>query len=210
MTIDETYRKYLERGEFNNPDYEREDKILESFKAKNDQLSKAQESKLVEYLERDSQDWKSQYFVADLLYFYSDFSQPLMKSMLQTGVSHQDPSFNRVFLRPCVRSDKKKEAMHWLKEKLKTGILIERIGVSNLYYWLGTENVDRSELRAEIYHKSKYTDNIVELYFYQLAIGSLGFRFRQIPKDADSLIRKIKGNSPHERFLSEDLGWRIN
>ena len=210
MKIDETYQKYLDRGKWFNPDYEREDELLSSFKAENENLSDSQEKKFEDYLKNDDHNLTHHYFVADLLYYYSDFGTSLMISMLEMAVNYRDPSFNRIFLRPCIRSKKKEESMTWLIEKFKTGTLLERIGISNLYYWLGIEQVDRTELKKLIYHKSQSTNNLIELYFYQLAIGKLGFRIKRIPKDADSLIRKVRGNKDFEKMLIEDLKWEIN
>lgn len=209
MTTQELYIKYIERGQFNNPDYERDDELLSLFKIKHSTLSNEQEDQLIYYLMKDDQDWMSMYFVADLLYFYSDFGLDLMENMLQTGVNYSDPSFNRIFLRPCIRSKKRNATMNWLINKFKHGTLIERIGISKLYYWLGFEEVDISQLKIEIYNKAKTSNNIIELYFYKLAIGSLGFRFKPIPKDTDSLIKKVKGNTEYEKFLTEDLKWKM-
>jgi len=209
LSVQTTYQQYLDREEYNLLDYERNDEILESFKEKNPKLSDVDDRQLIAYLTDENVDWPTQYFVADLLYLYEEFSPQLMEAMLNTGVYFRDPSFNRIFLRPCMRSSRQSEAMNWLVEKFQGGNMLERIGISNLYYWLKAEPVERTSLRNAIATRAKNTDNLLELYFYQLAIGKIKRRLKRIPKDADTLIKKIKGNSEYENFVTEKLGWEI-
>lgn len=206
MNIEELHKQYVLRGEYHNPEYGRRDDLLDSFRSVYTKLSNAQEKELQGLL-MDSNENTSKYLVADLLYHYDDFGNELMQCMLQTAVEFKDPSFNKVFLYPCIINDQEK-TITWLRDKFRNGNRIERIGVSNLFYWLLKKPIDSTGLGEDIKQYSRNTNNLIELYHYRLAIGNLGFRWKRIPGGASALMKRIRGNKEYEKLLFEDLGWK--
>ena len=104
MNIKDTLKDYIATGDFFSPDYERDNEILGTFKVNNPTLDESQIIELVMILKDSNDDWRPKYFVADLLYYYDKFGIDLMEPMLNLAIDCKDPSFNRIFLRPCLRS----------------------------------------------------------------------------------------------------------
>lgn len=206
MTLELLYQLYIERNQFNNPLKRGGDSLLEFFKEKYPCLDKSQEKYLIHLLHLKSGDNAAKYFVADLLYFYKNFSDELFQELLQVAIEFKDPSYNRVFLLPCANRSKQ-ETEDYILDRFKTGTIIERVGICRLYYWFGSFSLDRSDIKAEIKKASNQTKNIVELYFYQMAVGKLDFRWIPIPKHANALCKRIKGNKAYEELLYKKIGW---
>lgn len=148
MNIKETLENYIEKGEFFSPDYERDNEILKDFKENNPTLDQEQINELVMILKDFNNEWKTKYFVADLLYYYDKFGHDLMEPMLNLAINYKDPSFNRIFLRPCLRSFGDSEVIQWLIEKINNSTIEEKKGIANLLYWLNISGADTTELHA--------------------------------------------------------------
>jgi hypothetical protein len=71
-----------------------------------------------------STSWPEKYFVADLLYLYKNFSEELFDPLLDTAIDYKDPSFNRIFLGPCLWSFGRKVVVTKLINKFDTGSLV--------------------------------------------------------------------------------------
>jgi hypothetical protein len=75
------------------------------------------------------------YFVADLLYLYPSFSRELLDPLIECAIAHKDPSFNRIFLRPCINSFGLENVTNLLIEKgNKDSSKMD--GINRLKYWL--------------------------------------------------------------------------
>ena len=207
MDIQEAIKKYIDKGDFFDPDYDKDNEILADFKESNPSLTDELTRELIQTLEESNDGWSKKYFVADLLYYYDSFDQSLMEPMLQSAIDFRDPSFNRIFLRPCLRSFGGKTVVHWLSEKFKAATFKERIGISSLMYWLNVSAEDTTELRETLLKAAGTTDNLIELYFYKLALPMDDKIFKKVPDDALSLSKKIMGNKEYERLLYGELGW---
>lgn len=206
MTIPEALQQYKELKNFFAFDYERDNEILLAFKKKYPTLSAEQTDELIKILEC-SKDINEQYFVADLLYLYSTFGDTLMKAMLKTGIMHTDPSFNRIFLKPCVRAYGHKRVAEFLNQEFINGDIVTRIGILNLLYWFRPLNKDVKALRDQILRLSKNTNNLIELYYYKLMFGSKIQKSWLIPNDALGLTYAIWGNKEYEDLLYNKIGW---
>nr|WP_143547858.1 hypothetical protein [Rhodopirellula sp. SM50] len=51
------------------------------------------------------------------------------------------------------------------------------------------------------------SQNLVELYFYSLALPDRQHLFQSIPKDAIELETRIAGHEEYEQLLYGELGW---
>src|SRR5512145_3189867 len=102
MNIAEAKSRYLDAGKCFDPDYERDNEALASFREANPTLSEEQTRYLTEILTAPGDDWRPKFFVADLLYYYQSAHESLLAPMLRAAIEFEDPSFNRVFLRPCL------------------------------------------------------------------------------------------------------------
>jgi hypothetical protein len=207
MKIEDTKRKYVKNGDLFSQEYERENPILEKFKENYPSLCQNQTEELIGILCAQT-DWMNKIFVADLLYLYDDIHSSLMNPLLDCAIHYQDPSFNKVFLIPCIRNFGIKNIAENLSDRFQHGDLIERINISKLIYWL--KEYDNNEL--EILHKTvierqNKTDNLIELYFYNLIYSNRTKSDHNIPKNADELIRRIKGNRDLEHILFNQLNW---
>jgi hypothetical protein len=99
MVLD-AIKKYKELGEYYCSEYGRSNEALDDFKSRNPTLSKDHTLQLKEVLDAASQ--YDKVFVADLLYLYNDFDEKLLEPMVTTAIRYRDPSFNRVFVNPCL------------------------------------------------------------------------------------------------------------
>jgi len=119
MTISEALTQYLEHGNYFDPEYGRENEVLNSFKKDNPVLSVPHAQELIAILEEPDDDWKRKYFVADLLYLYKSLPSQLLSPMLTTAVNYEDPSFNRIFLKPCLNAFGKQLVLANLKDQFQ-------------------------------------------------------------------------------------------
>jgi hypothetical protein len=96
-------------------------------------------------------DPQRKWFVAEVFRF-QPVPKRLLASMLRAGVYERNPSFNRLFVEPCVRS----YGARWVKEELlrylESGTDPEKAGAASALYWSGgyTGGADIDELRQRI------------------------------------------------------------
>ncbi|WP_336702603.1 hypothetical protein [Chryseobacterium indologenes] len=210
MEIKAALEKYKIIGKYFDPDYERENEALAEFKANNQNLSDQQTAELLNLLQSDSE-IPDKYFVADLLYLYNSFSRDLFESLLTTAIHYKDPSFNRIFLIPCLNAFGTKAVANYLAYQFSKGDIIERIGISNLIYWLKPQgNGEADQLHHTILQRANNTSNLIELFHYKLQYGNKLDHITNIPDNAENLIKVIKGNKEYEELLFDKLGWIKN
>jgi len=212
MNIQSTLDNYKSLGEYFAPDYEQENEVLNNFKASHPSLSKDQTTQLVDILTSNGQ-IENKYFVADLLYLYDNFDIELLDPMLLTAINYGDPSFNRIFLRPCLKVFGTKQIADILADKFKKGDILQRIGISKLVYWLEPqENGEADSLHQAIIDKANSTDSLIELYHYKLIYSDKIKQISEVPSSASELIKAIQGNKEYEDLLFNKLRWvnRIN
>lgn len=208
MDIKTTLEKYKILGKFFAPDYKRKNHVLTEFKKSNPNLTKEQTVELVDLLD-NSTEVADSYFVADLLYLYDNFDKELFEPLINTGINHKDPSFNRIFLRPCLANFGSKVVADYLADKFNKVDIEERIGISKLIYWLRPkENGEAEKLKTTILEKASETTNPIELYHYKLCYSDKIKDSDKIPNNADDLVKAILGNNEYENLLFNKLGWR--
>lgn len=207
MDIQTTINKYKDIGDFFDPDYKRDNDLLSSFKAEFIDLSKDQTAELVKILNGNG-DMKDKYFVADILYLYDSFSVDLFEPLINTAINFRDPSFNRVFLRPCIRVFGVKAVADMLADKFNTGDIVQRLSISTLLYHLRPqENGNADNLHKAILKRADETTNLIELYYYKLRYSDRIKNGNKIPNNANDLITLVKGNKEYEDLLFNKLGW---
>ena len=91
-----------------------------------------------------SDDWKwlaesltdcyRKWFVASVFKF-QPVPKRLFGTMLRDGVLERDPSFNRVFIEPCVRSLGGRRVLEGLLQYLEDGTNAEKAGAVSALYW---------------------------------------------------------------------------
>ncbi|MFS4473968.1 hypothetical protein [Chryseobacterium sp. T20] len=210
MEIKAALEKYKIIGKYFDSDYERENEVLTEFKANNQNLSDQQIAELINLLRSDSE-ISEKYFVADLLYLYDSFSRELFEHLLITAIHYKDSSFNRIFLTPCLNAFGTKAVANYLTDQFNKGDIIERIGISNLIYWLKLkENGEADQLHHTILERANNTSNLIELYHYKLQYRNKLNHITNIPDNAENLIKVIKGNKEYEELLFDKLGWIKN
>jgi hypothetical protein len=207
MNIATAIGYYKEEANFFAPDYEQDNELLRNFKSEHPTLSVDDVITLREILLHD--DWTSKFFVADLLYLYDDFEIELLEPLIENAISFNDPSFNRIFLKPCIRVFGVTHVSNILAEKFISSDPIRKISISSLVYWLERSNNNEiSNLERAIVNRSKRTDNIIELYYYNRYFPDKVALDVDIPHNAEELISRIKGNAELEDFLFNKLGWQ--
>jgi hypothetical protein len=102
MNIKTAIKEYKDEANFFAPDYEQENETLTKFKADHPTISNSEIETFKDIL-TTSNDWEEKIFVADLLYLYPSFDTILLEPLVENAISFSDPSFNRIFLRPCTR-----------------------------------------------------------------------------------------------------------
>ena len=159
---------------------------------------------------RNSED--KRFFVADLLYLYESFDIKLLTPLLNSAIHHNDPSFNRIFLFPCVHAFGIEIVIKELVTRFQNTDLIERIGIAKLVYWLRRKtNENECELLCqELEKKAQQTENLVELFYYKLALPKDTIYKEGIPDNADELIDAVKGDKDLEFIIFEKLNWSRN
>jgi hypothetical protein len=75
-------------------------------------------------------------FVA-LVFKFQPVPKRLFGPMLRAGVLERNPSFNRAFIEPCVRSFGGRSVLEQLARFLETGTDIEKAGAASALYWAG-------------------------------------------------------------------------
>lgn len=207
MRIKLTLDKYLTLADFFAPDYGRKNEVLINFKELNPILSAQHTADLIELL-KNSNEITHNYFVADLLYLFPQFDSELLEPLLQAGINCNDPSYNRIFLRPCISTFGIKTVANKLIDKFMKADVVDRIGIANLIYWLRpqeNENLDR--LHETFINEMNKSTNLVELYHYKLRYSNKIKGADKIPNSASELIQVIKGNKEYEDLLFNKCGW---
>ena len=134
MRVSDYLRQYKDLNIYFAPDYEQENEVLNQFKKINPNLSDEQVMELKAILESTST-IDDKYFVADLLYLYPSFSRELMDPLIECAIAHEDPSFNRIFLRPCINSFGLENVTNLLNQKGNNDSS-KMDGIIRLKYWL--------------------------------------------------------------------------
>lgn len=207
MDIKKALEEYKILGDYFAPDYEQDNEVLTEFKLNNQNLSSDQVAELV-YILENSTEIVEKYFVADVLYLYDRLDEALLEPLLNIAIDHKDPSFNRIFLRPCIASFGSKIVDDVLAGKFNQANIIERIGISKLLYWLHpSENGEVDKLHRTILEQANKTENLIELYYYKLSYAEKIKSGYTIPGNAKDLIKAIKGHDEYEDLLFNKLGW---
>ena len=194
MNLTEAKTRYLNAGEFFSPDYGKSNETLDLFRSTNPTLSPEQTSELVGILNSTNSDWNPKFFVADLLYHYEGMDRSLMDPMLTSAANFGDPSFNRIFLKPCIQAFGGSDVVERLSEKFQNGDFAERVGISLLVYWLQAYEIDVTRLCTMLENASNNTNNLIELYHYRLAMPNRTDLFPNMPDHAAALCQQIEGN----------------
>ena len=134
MEVSEYLKQYKDLNNYFAPDYGQENEVLTKFKSEYPTLSDKQISELKSIL-LDNSDIHAKYFVADLLYLYPTFSEELLNPLIDCAIEHKDPSFNRIFLRPCIISFGVDVVEKLLIEKGNSDTS-KLDGINRLKYWL--------------------------------------------------------------------------
>lgn len=207
MDIKTTLEKYKALGSYFAPDYERENEVLSEFKKNNPKLLKQQTFELIDILKNNTE-MADKYFVADLLYLYDNFDKELLEPMLNMAINFKDPSFNRIFLQPCLTNFGVTAVANNLADKFNKADISERIGISNLLYWIMPQEHDEAEkLHQAILERANNTSNLVELYHYKLCYGDKIKNGSKVPNNAIDLIEAINGDKEYEALLFDKLEW---
>jgi hypothetical protein len=207
MEIQQALINYKKLGEFGRPDNDRNNQVLDDFKQQNPTLSSEQTIELIQVL-KYSQDPIESYFVADILYLYANFGLEFLEPMLIAGIHIHDPSYNRLFVRPCVKAFGAKVVAQKLATCFILGDLIQKIGIAGLMFWLRKEKEsDMEVLNKAVFSQAIKTTNLIELYFYNLLFPGSFSENHLIPANVNELIQRIQGNKEYEDLLYNKLGW---
>jgi len=206
-------------------------KIRDEFCRIHPTLERIDTNELIAILDSTTDRWLPQLFVADILSRHEDFNSTLMVPLLRAAIANPDPSSNRDFLTPCLKSFGSEKVVNWLARSFVDAPLLTRIGIANLVYHLRYEPVDFNELRRRrakgiateawveshaidsspltdlIVKAASSTDNLIELYFYRQALSDMPELLKGVPRDAMELERAIAGQPQYERLLYDDLNW---
>ena len=140
MEISIYLKQYKELGNYFAPDYEQENEVLLKFKKDSPTLSEKQVAEFKNILQSNDRPLEDKYAIADLLYLFTPFSRELMDPMTDCAIDNKDPSFNRIFIRPCIMSFGIDEVNNLIDQKAKEDST-KLEGINRLRYWLHpTEN----------------------------------------------------------------------
>ncbi len=169
-------------------------------------------SSFVGILKSKDDRWDPQTFVRSVLERYDSFDSKLMAPMLRAAIEMNDPSWNKYFLYPCVRSFDPALVVGWLADAFSSGDRLDRIGVSRLMFWLECwsegHSIDATDLKTAIENTATKSNNLIELYFYRMALPEHADLFPGIPDGASDLQKAVCGNEDLETLLYNKLGWR--
>lgn len=201
-------QQYKELGQFFDPEYERHNEVLSLFVSEYPQIDDETILSLEAILQGPG-DWADKFFVADLLYLYKPIPQQLLDAMLNCAISLPDPSFNRIFLIPCTNSFGMPIVAGFLAEKFNKGDQLIKIGIAKLLYWIRPEKKSEAdELFNAVLSHAEVTENLVELYVYQLAFKKPLKPGLILPQNSAELTAAIKGNEAYEDLLYNKLNWQ--
>ena len=143
MDIKKTLGKYKTLGHYFDPEYERENEVLNEFKQNNPTLTEEYTNELISLI-KNSTDINDKYFVADLLYLYDNLSSELIELLINTAINHEDPSFNRIFIQPCINNIGFTLVAENLIWKYQNGSTLDTEGVKRLMYWIRPEETNET------------------------------------------------------------------
>ena len=94
-------------------------------------------------------DQRRKWFVAA---FFESYPVPrrMLNEMIRAGVLERDPSYNRDFIEPCVRSFGSEVLVNELLKYLESGSDKEKAGAASALYWVRVDGELHSELRLRI------------------------------------------------------------
>ncbi|NML39939.1 hypothetical protein HHL17_22250 [Chitinophaga sp. G-6-1-13] len=208
LQIQDIRAYYDNSGEYHyfGPDYRRAAPILIEFKKAYPSLEEHHLHELTAILAKRPVD-SDHIVAADLLYMYRPIPAVLFEPMIDCAIDYRDPSFNRIFLRPCMKAFGDKAVAEMLHKKFLEGEIIRRIGVASLLYWFWWKNKEDVQVLYEtIIAQGNQSDNLVEKYIYNLYVG-IESDF-PLPKNADELKRMVRDNEKCCQLL-RDLNWRM-
>lgn len=231
MTLASTLSEYTNAWSEPDRNPRRGFEIVDEFCDEHPRLNRSLTTEFAAILQRKDDRWFPQLFVANVLTRIRDFDRQLMEPMLRAAVEMPDPSANRDFLTPCFYAFGAEDVVAWLVDAFSTANFVERVGIANLVYWLRSFPVDMGELRERkssgldvdnwlrshdidanplrdaIQNAANATQNLVELYFYSLALPERQHLFEDVPKDASELETRIQGHAHYGHLLYDELGW---
>lgn len=143
MDIKTTLERYKRLGHYFDPEYERDNEVLNEFKSNNVTLKDEHTNELIDLLENSSE-IKDKYFVGDLLYLYDNFDEVLIEPLIKTAINHDDPSFNRIFIQPCINNIGFTLVAENIIAKYKNGNNSDIEGVKRLIYWIRPEETNET------------------------------------------------------------------
>jgi hypothetical protein len=141
---------------------------------------------LEEALNNDRRKW----FVAA---FFKSYPVPrrMLKPMLFAGVLEKNPSYNRDFIEPCVKSFGPETLLIQLLEYLESGSDEEKAGAASALYWVGGDDDStadrRQRIRCQLLREFVHNSH---LEVRRRIIPMLELRAREYPKDLRPLTRQ--------------------
>lgn len=232
MQLSEAISAYVDAFSQKDADPRSAFDAIERFRESNCELSADLIQEMILILgQRDSR-WLPQLGVAQILWGYRNLDEALLEPLLGAAIEIQNPSVNRDFLTPCLKSFGAERVSEWLAETFTDADLVHRIGISSLVYWLDYYPIDVEELfrrkrnglevdgwmahraidagplKKVIAEASRRTDNLVERYFYRQALPELPELFTNVPHHAAALCEVIDGNEAYEDLLYNRLAWQ--
>jgi len=209
MQLKDCLEEYKLLEDYWAPDYKCRNKALISFKLKHKVLSEEHVFELKNLLESETTG-PDQFFVADLLYLYRGFSSELFEPMINRAILYRDPSFNRIFLRPCAATFGWTAVADLLTEKFRAGDILVKLGINSLVYWIRPKNDDDIKATERLFETiiatANQSTNLVEIYLYGLRFKNRMTYKGYMPNDADDLLKKTRGIPSCEELLIK-LGW---
>lgn len=155
------------------------------------------------WLKESLTDPERKWFVA-LIFKFQPVPKRLFSSMLLTSVLERDPSLNRVFVEPCVRSFGARRVLEDLLRFLESGTNSEKAGAASALYWV-VDNPRNEELgdigqRIRCQLLREFVDN-VDLEVRRRIIPMLKLKPKSYPKEFRALVPvaiKIACSHPDE------------
>jgi hypothetical protein len=142
------------------------------------------------WLEEAANDDRRKWFVAA---FFKSYPVPrrMLKPMLFAGVLEKNPSYNRDFIEPCVKSFGPETLLIQLLEYLESGSDEEKAGAASALYWVGGDDDSTADLRQRIRCQllREFVHNS-HLEVRRRIIPMLELRAREYPKDLRPLTRQ--------------------
>jgi hypothetical protein len=142
------------------------------------------------WLEEALNDDRRKWFVAA---FFRSYPVPrrMLKPMLFAGVLEKNPSYNRDFIEPCVKSFGPETLLIQLLEYLESGSDEEKAGAASALYWVGGDDDSTADLRQRIRCQllREFVHNS-HLEVRRRIIPMLELRAREYPKDLRPLTRQ--------------------